>query len=155
MLSEMRKTRLVFTILAIAVVGVLIFVGTLIKLFNDTALLRGGVQTVGQIVDKAPFIYTANDGKRYQRYGLTYNFIDENGQSFENWNEVEKSTYDQYQVEQAIDLHYFQHDPSVSAVGIDEKVESLRTQLIIGGALSLLGLIGILLLDYESRSSKD
>lgn len=149
-----RQLRSILLSVGILGIGLMLLIGTGIKLYNETAVQRSGTQTSGEVIAKEPYIETSNDGKRFQRYKLVFRFTDANGGEFENWNDVEKATYDAVSVGQAIDVYYFPDDPNQSFVDMEGKISRNALQLGVGGVMTVLGLFGVLTLKNLSHFRK-
>ena len=131
-------------------IGLMMFGGTIIKMFNDTDVMRNGVQTLGQVTDTSRYLETSND-KQFQRYRLHYTFQDANGSPFSSEDTVSKDAYEGYVIGQSIEVYYYPNMPSSSFVDLDGKIAQNRLQIIVGAILTLLGLSSLLAWGYSGN----
>ena len=150
MVNKLRYWRYLFGGIGACLVGFLVFGGTVIKMFNDTDVLRNGIKTIGQVVDTSRFVETQRNGDRFQRYRVHFTY-DANNSQFTNANTISKEAYERYKNGQSLEVYYYPNNPQESFVDMEGKIAQNRTQIIVGGAFAIGGMALLVLLGIEKE----
>ena len=151
---EMTHWRLFFGSIAFCLIGFLLFGGNIIKMFEDTDVMRNGIQTFGQVVDTSRYVERFDDGDSYQRYRVHFTFQATDGAIYSGEDTISKETYESYSIGQTIDVYYYNDNPSVSYTDLQGKIQSNQFWILLGGILGLSGVIIFTWLSYRNRDGE-